>query len=456
MATRTKPLPRKERILKGRELNRGLQRGRGSETNQRKDSVKNISVGLMDIDAAIMYYFNEVIKPKVVINKEEVKVPIFYANAERWKSIQKDGYVRDVKGSLITPLIVFKRTSIEDDETLPIDKLDANDPKQFYTFEKKYSKNQRYDRFSVVQGLLNQKEYYTIAMPDHMKLNYEAIVWTPYIEDMNRIIEQINFSDGAYWGEPNKFKFLSSIDSFEDATEMGDNERIIKTTFNLSFKGYLVPESFNEFMNTQRYFTPKQVVVEDESGLVVSSLFSPDSRSEKVSIFSVGKSSIRSGLGGATDFIRGSSEGVGTQAQDLEFTNTYGGRTYYIMRGGGEPTSSRDDKALISVSNANSTYNLKSFRVSGSQSSSLSASKGQIYQPTLESERRIMSSSVQVKLNGLELTSANDQVGYTSGFDYYLSSSYKDVVIRKRQSDNTGFTITDSDYVTIIFQNEIT
>ena len=70
MATRTKPLPRKERILKGRELNRGLQRGRGSETNQRKDTVKNVSVGLMDIDAAIMYYFNEVIKPKVVINKE--------------------------------------------------------------------------------------------------------------------------------------------------------------------------------------------------------------------------------------------------------------------------------------------------------------------------------------------------------------------------------------------------
>ena len=456
MATRTKPMPRKERILKGRELNRGLQRGRGSETNQRKDTTQNVSVGLMDVDAAIMYYFNEVIKPKVVINKQEVKVPVFYANAERWKSIQKDGYVRDVKGSLITPLIVFKRTSIEDDETLPIDKLDANDPKQFYTFEKKYSQQQRYDRFSVLQGLLPQKEYYTTAVPDHMKLNYECIVWTPYIEDMNTIIEQVNFSDGAYWGEPNKFKFLSSIDSFEDATEMADNERIIKTNFNMSFNGYLIPESFNEFLTTQRYFTPKQVVVEDESGLIISSLFSPDSRSEKVSIFSVGKSSLPGGLGGATDFVRGSSEGVGTQAQDLEFTNTYGGRTYYIMRGLGEPTSSRDDKALISVSNANSMYNLKSFRVSGSQSSSLSASAGQIYQPTLESERRIMSSSVQVKLNGLELTSANDQVGYTSGYDYYLSSSYKDVVIRKRQSDNTGFTITNSDYVTILYQSEIT
>ena len=117
MADRTKPLPRKERILKGREFNRGLQRGRGSETNQRKDTVKDVSVGLMDVDAAIMYYFNEVIKPKVVINKQEIKVPVYYANAERWNSIQKQGYVRDVKGSLITPLIVFKRISIEADET---------------------------------------------------------------------------------------------------------------------------------------------------------------------------------------------------------------------------------------------------------------------------------------------------------------------------------------------------
>jgi len=303
--------------------------------------------------------------------------------------------------------------------------------------------------------LLPQKEYFTTAVPDYMTLNYECIVWTPYIEDMNRIIEQINFSEGAYWGEPNKFKFHSSIDSFEDATEMGDNERIIKTTFNMSFNGYLIPESFNEFINTQRFFTPKQVVIEDESGLVVSSLFSPDSRSEKVSIFSVGKSSLPSGLGSATDFIRGSSTGVGNQAQDLEFTNTFGGRTFYVMRGSGEPTSSRDDKALLSVSNANSIYNLKSFRVSGSQSSSLSASQGQVYQPTLESERRIMSSSVQVKLNGIEMISADDQVGFTSGFDYFVSSSFKDVVIRKRQSDNSGFTLKDTDFVTIVFQSEM-
>ena len=167
----------------------------------------------MDVDA-IMYYFNEVIKPMTTINGQEVKVPIYYANAERWNSIQKQGYVRDVKGQLITPLIVFRRVSMEANETMPVDKLDANDPKQFYTFEKKYSQNQRYDRFSVVQGLLNSKEYYTTVFRIY-EFKLWKIVWTPYIEEMNKIIETINFSEG-YWGEPNKFKFLSSIDSFED------------------------------------------------------------------------------------------------------------------------------------------------------------------------------------------------------------------------------------------------
>ena len=69
----------------------------------------------------------------------------------------------------------------------------------------------------------------------------------------------------AILGEPNKFKFKVNIDSFEDSTEFGDNERIIKTTFNFSFRGYLIPESFNEFMNTQKYFTPSRIDIEDNT-----------------------------------------------------------------------------------------------------------------------------------------------------------------------------------------------
>ena len=61
----------------------------------------------MDIDGAIMFYFNNVIKPTVLENDETIKVPIMYSNPERWNSIQKNGYLIDNKKQLIIPLIVL-------------------------------------------------------------------------------------------------------------------------------------------------------------------------------------------------------------------------------------------------------------------------------------------------------------------------------------------------------------
>ena len=155
---REKPIPRSAR----KALNRGTLRSRS------KDNVKNISVGLMDIDGAIMYYFNNVIKPVVEENDESIKVPIMYSNPERWSRIQKAGYLVDNKKQLIIPLIVFKRASIEKDDTLAVDKLDPKDPKLFYTFQKQYTKENRYDNFAVQQGLNRTKELYTVGVPDYV------------------------------------------------------------------------------------------------------------------------------------------------------------------------------------------------------------------------------------------------------------------------------------------------
>ena len=256
---RLKPLPRSERFIQY-----GGVENRGRIKRRTNDTVKNVEVGLLDVDAAIMYYFNEVIKPSVMEQGEEVKVPLMYANPERWASIRKTGFMRDSKRQVITPVIVFRRTSMAKNTDLSVDKLDANDPKLFYSFEKKYSSQNRYNRFSTDQGLMTQREFYNVAMPDYVTLNYECMIWTAYIEQMNKIIEKINWSDGSYWGDPGKLKFRVNIESFEDSTEMSDNERFIKTTFSLQLFGYLVPESFNEKINTQKYITPKKVSVVDE------------------------------------------------------------------------------------------------------------------------------------------------------------------------------------------------
>ena len=246
----TKPLPRKKRVV-----NRGYQYSRSKE-----DKVKNLSVTLKDIDSSVIYYLEEVIKPSVEDNGENVKVPIMYASVERWKAIKRDGFLRDKKRQIITPLIVFKRNTLDINKNIPQDKLDANNPHMFYTFEKKFSKENIYDNLNAQIGIISQKEYYNVSFPDYVTVNYNFIIWTSYIQQMNTIVERINYSDGAYWGDPEKMRFLSVVDSFDNVTEISDTERLIRTNFNLTLKGYLLSErGLDNKPTTSKFVTPQRV-----------------------------------------------------------------------------------------------------------------------------------------------------------------------------------------------------
>ena len=257
MPRREKPIPRSQRIS----FNRGTKISRNSPAV--KDDVKNFSVGLMDMDSSILYYFNEVIKPEVEVNKEKVKVPCLYASPERWASMQRYGYLRDKKRQIITPLIVYKRTAMAKNTDIAIDKLDANKPNIFYSFEKKYTQHNRYDKFSVLQNISPGKEFYNVAMPDYVTLTYEFTIFTSYIEQMNQIVEKINYSDGAYWGEPGKMRFRTQIESFSDATEI-EGEKLVKTTFGVTLYGYILPEQYDNQNTTQKYLTPKKIIIRED------------------------------------------------------------------------------------------------------------------------------------------------------------------------------------------------
>ena len=257
---RRKPLSRKAR----RDLNSVALRedyNRGRQLRRDKDEIKNISNSIIDMDGAIMYYFNEVIKPTVVENKETIKVPVMYASPERWVSVQKMGFMRDKRQQIITPVIVFRRTGMEKNENIPINKLDANKPQNFQTLEQKYSQSNRYDQFSRQIGITPNKEYFNVVVPDYVTLNYEFIIWTSYIEQMNKLIERINYTDNAYWGEPGKMRFRSKIESFTDASELDAGERLVRTNFSVQLYGYIIPEEFNNMVTTKRQLTPKKVII---------------------------------------------------------------------------------------------------------------------------------------------------------------------------------------------------
>ena len=262
---RNKPVPRSQRKIITR----------ASQLRRDTDDVKDVSISLMDMDSAIMYYFENVIKPQVVENGETVKVPVMYASPERWFAVQRTGFMRDRKRQVILPAIAFRRTGMEKDETIPVDKMDPEDPKLHWWFERKYTTNNRYDAFSVQQGITPQREYYNVAVPDYMVLSYDFIIWTSYIEQMNKLVERINWSAGSYWGEPNQMRFRTNIDSFTDSTEVSDRERIVKTEFSVTLKGYLIPEAYNELVGPhtmQKYLAPKTLVINSETDVGVQPL----------------------------------------------------------------------------------------------------------------------------------------------------------------------------------------
>ena len=219
-------------------------------TTRKDDNVKDISIGLQDHDEAIMYYFNNIIKPSVIVNGNRTPVPIVYGAPERWKSVQKDGYFRDKEGKLQVPLIMFKREGVEKRRDLG-NKLDGNNPQLFYHFEKRYTKRNQYDNFSVLQGRVPQREFYTVAIPDFVILSYTCTIWCDFVSQMNKLVESINYASDTYWGDKERFQFNVRVDTYNNITEIsqGDN-RIVKTDFSLTLQGYLVPDSINKELNS--------------------------------------------------------------------------------------------------------------------------------------------------------------------------------------------------------------
>ena len=230
---------------------------KGDITSRKDDTVGEVYIGLEDHDEAIAYYFENIIKPHVLVNGDNVKVPVLYGSSERFKAVQQDGYYRDKEGKIQTPLIYFKRDSIEKRRDLG-NKLDGNNPQLYYTFQEKYTKRNQYDNFSVLQGREPQKEFHRIVIPDFVKLTYTATIWCDFISQMNGLIESINYSSDSYWGDPERFKFRAFIDTINTSTELTvGQERLVKGSFDLRLRGHIIPETLQKDLNATRRFNSK-------------------------------------------------------------------------------------------------------------------------------------------------------------------------------------------------------
>lgn len=224
------------------------------------DTTPRFNIGLSDIDESIVYYFNNVIRPSVQQNGNRVSVPILYGNPERWKAVQKDGFYRDKNGKIQTPLIMFKRDSIEKNRSLG-NKLDANRPQNIQIFEKKFSIKNVYDKFSILNNRIPVKEYHGIITPDYVNITYSCIIFTDFIEQMNKIVESMIFASDSYWGDPNRFNFRAMIDSYNTVVELSQgDDRKVKTEFNITLLGHIIPNTINaEAKGVHKFFSKSTI-----------------------------------------------------------------------------------------------------------------------------------------------------------------------------------------------------
>ena len=221
------------------------------------------SVNLIDIDTTIADYMVNTIIPELEENGSPIKVPLIYGNSERWNNARKDGYLRDVRGRIQIPLVMFKRNSIERDSSITNFKDGVSMPSI-----QKYSKRNKYERFSLQNNAQPSYEQYDVAMPSYVTVTYEVMIWTSFTEHMNKIVEQFQYATDRDWGSKDGYKFRTRIDSFDNQQEVGEGtERIIRTTFTMVVNAYLLPEQHSNKPTVKKSFTAKKVVFGIETDL---------------------------------------------------------------------------------------------------------------------------------------------------------------------------------------------
>jgi hypothetical protein len=291
--------------LKNIKPNRALQ--------YKKESIEQgKGVKLYDVDMAMAEHMIDTVLPTVEIFQEKQKIPVVYGNPERWKSVQRDGYLRDKKGVLQIPLVMFKRNSINRDDALS----NTMNRHVSYPSVSRYSKKHKYDKFSAMTGTEKPVEMYDIVIPDYVNITYEVIVWTDFTEHMNKIVEAFQYATDEYWGDKGGFKFRVKIDSFDNTTEVSEgSQRIVRTNFTMAVYAYLLPEQFDNQSTHKKSMSAKKVVwglETDLTGLSGGNITNSTIKKNLVNEYS-----------DAIDFlsIRGSKQGSFVDADTFKLTN---------------------------------------------------------------------------------------------------------------------------------------
>ena len=252
-------------------------RNRGNDVSTKGDRIKDVSIGIIDIDTAIIKYIEEKIKPSAIQDGNRIKVPIMYGYPERWQTIQEKGALREISGRFLAPVIVIKRDSLTANRTLG-NKIDANNPQNLHVFSSGYTRKNQYDNFAALTNRDPIKEYRLVVTPEYITLKYSLVIFTNHLEQNNKIIEAFQYASNTYWGEEGRFQFRANIDSYTTSTEYSSgDDRTTRTNFEITLNGYIIPDTINRDVSYPKKFLSKAQVIfnletETSSDLLITNL----------------------------------------------------------------------------------------------------------------------------------------------------------------------------------------
>ena len=256
------PIARSEKFITEYGDDKFITNDRASEVRRDKDTQKNFTISLYDIDEAILTQLQQ-LQIQITDVGKQVKVPIFFGPPERWVSAQRDGYLRDKQGKVLQPAMILKRSNSENDQSLMFFNRYLDTPAM-----KLYSEKNKYTKFGALTGQnAPVNEIFNVLMPKHMILTYHFIVWTALVEQMNEIIQTVIYNTQDYWGSKKGFRFRTMVEggyAHNVEIQAGD-ERVVKTEFDLKTHGYILPDSVTYLdrhkMTTQKKMTPKKIIM---------------------------------------------------------------------------------------------------------------------------------------------------------------------------------------------------
>ena len=172
--------------------------------------------------------------------------------------------MRDRKGKIMTPVISIRRGSIIERDTLKSLGVNNNPAGNDFVHQNKHTLENKYDRFSLQNGLQRKNEYYIAPVPEFIDVSYELLLWTEYTEQMNALVEQIMPTNGFAYGTTFKFPTYLSDVTFDTTNATGE-DRVVRATIPLTTKASLMMPFELQKSNFQKRISVKKIVFGKES-----------------------------------------------------------------------------------------------------------------------------------------------------------------------------------------------